>query len=55
MNYCRCKDAPASVYGQASEDCDWRPFIERKDILVWRREHGTMKGGYFCNYCFTNL
>ena len=55
VNYCRCKDAPASVYGQASEDCDWRPFIERKDILVWRREHGTMKGGYFCNYCFTNL
>ena len=51
VSYCRCKDAPASVYGQASEDCDWRPFIERKDILVWRREHGTMKGGYSLNPC----
>ena len=29
-----------------SEDCDWTPFIEKKDILVWRREHRTRKGMY---------
>jgi len=46
VNYCKCKDAPSSVYGKESEDCEWRPFIERKDILVWRREHKTMKGSY---------
>merc|ERR1711868_200204 len=39
-------DAPSSVYGKESEDCEWKPFIERKDILVWRREHKTMKGNY---------
>ena len=32
--------------GQTSEDCDWTPFIEKKDILVWRREHPTRKGMY---------
>ena len=26
--------------------CEWTPFIERKDILVWRREHLSMKGMY---------
>lgn len=44
LTYCKCKGAPKSVYGKKSEDCDWTPFIERKDILVWRREHKTMKG-----------
>ena len=46
ISYCQCKDSPSSVYGRLSEDCDWTPFIERKDILVWRREHPARKGMY---------
>ena len=46
ISYCQCKDSPRSVYGLVSEDTDWTPFIERKDILVWRREHRTRKGMY---------
>jgi len=46
IKYCQCKDSPKSVYGVKNDDCDWIPFIERKDILVWRREHKTMKGNY---------
>ena len=46
ISYCQCKDSPSSVYGRLSDDCDWTPFIERKDILVWRREHPARKGMY---------
>lgn len=46
ITYCQCKDTPKSVYGVKDEDCDWIPFIERKDIIVWRRPHKTMKGNY---------
>ena len=46
ITYCQCKDSPSSVYGRLSDDCDWTPFIERKDILVWRREHPARKGMY---------
>lgn len=46
ISYCQCKDSPSSVYGRLTEDCDWTPFIERKDILVWRREHQARKGMY---------
>jgi hypothetical protein len=27
----------SSVYGRRTEDIPWTPFIERKDILVWRQ------------------
>jgi hypothetical protein len=37
IRYCECQTAPASVYGQRTEDIPWTPFIERKDILVWRK------------------
>eukprot|EP00088_Acartia_fossae_P013308 TRINITY_DN16952_c0_g1_i2.p1 TRINITY_DN16952_c0_g1~~TRINITY_DN16952_c0_g1_i2.p1 ORF type:complete len:423 (+),score=56.50 TRINITY_DN16952_c0_g1_i2:66-1334(+) len=48
VRYCQCKNAPKSVYGVRAEDSDgWTPFLERKDILVWRKEHPTMKGMYF--------
>ena len=31
-------DSPKSVYGLHSENVDgWTPFLERKDILVWRK------------------
>ena len=41
-----CLDAPKSVYGVGKEDGEWSPFLERKDIIVWRKEHPTMKGMY---------
>lgn len=44
--YCRCKDSPASVYGLSGEEGGWAPFLERGDILVWRKDHPTMKGMY---------
>jgi len=30
--------------GAAAEGCDWKPFLERGDILVWRREHADLPG-----------
>jgi len=46
--YCHCKDSPKSVYGMFGENTDgWTPFLERQDILVWRKEHPTMRGMYF--------
>jgi len=44
VTYCSCPDAPKSVYGMASEGCDWKPFLERGDIIVWRREHADLPG-----------
>lgn len=46
IRYCDCKDAPSSVYGHRTEDVAWTPFLERKDILVWRQEHPEEKGMY---------
>lgn len=46
VEYCRCDKKLASVYGIRAQQHDgndpsggWVPFLERKDILVWRREH----------------
>ena len=38
-------------YGTLAEDCEdsdtcWSPFLERKDVLVWRREHPDHRGLY---------
>ena len=38
----QCPEAPKSVYGVEGPD-GWRPFLERKDILVWRRNHPSMQ------------
>jgi len=47
VTYCQCKDSPRSVYMVATEGSEgWKPFIEREDILVWRREHKELKGMY---------
>jgi len=46
VTYCSCPDAPASVYGLTIEGCEWKPFLERGDIIVWRKEHATLKGMY---------
>lgn len=47
VTYCHCKDAPRSVYLVEGDNCDgWRPFLEREDIIVWRREHKSLKGMY---------
>ena len=38
----QCPEAPKTVYGVEGPD-GWRPFLERKDILVWRRNHPTLQ------------
>jgi len=45
VSYCTCPDSPKSVFGVASVS-GWSPFLEKKDILVWRRPHPTLKGMY---------
>ena len=46
IEYCQCKDRKASVYGTKVNDENWTPFLERKNILVWRQEHPELKGLY---------
>lgn len=46
VNYCQCDQRPKSVYGLSSDNSPWTPFLERKDILVWRREHPSQPGMY---------
>ena len=46
VEYCQCKDRKPSVYGINVEDEAWTPFLERKDILVWRQEHPELRGLY---------
>ena len=47
MDYCQCKDRKSSVYGvKGDNDEAWTPFLERKDILVFRQEHPEMPGMY---------
>lgn len=43
VSYCACPGSPKSVYGVEGPE-GWSPFLERKDILVWRRPHSDMKG-----------
>jgi len=31
---------------QNPDGCDWKPFLERGDIIVWRKEHAVLKGMY---------
>ena len=44
IEYCGCKDKKNSVYGQNVNDEAWMPFLERKNILVWRQEHPELPG-----------
>jgi hypothetical protein len=37
IDYCKCGDAKTSVYGVQSEGVEWTPFLEKKDILIWRQ------------------
>ena len=47
VDYCQCKDRKSSVYGvKGDNDEAWTPFLERKDILVFRQEHPEMPGMY---------
>ncbi|KAI9563230.1 hypothetical protein GHT06_010688 [Daphnia sinensis] len=40
--YCSCSDSKPS----SAEVNGWKPFIERPNTLVWRKEHETYKGLY---------
>ncbi len=46
VEYCGCKSAKSSVYGEQTPGIEWTPFLERKDILVWRQEHPAGSGMY---------
>jgi len=47
VDYCQCKNRKSSVYGvKGDNDEAWTPFLERKDILVFRQEHPEMPGMY---------
>lgn len=46
IDYCQCNDKKSSVYGVKLCDEPWTPFLERKNILVWRTEHPELKGLY---------
>lgn len=46
VTYCHCKDKKPSVYGVKVNDEAWTPFLERKNILVWRQEHPDLPGLY---------
>ena len=53
VDYCQCHKKCTSVYGvsASSKDNDdstggWLPFLERKDVLVWRRENPEHRGLY---------
>ncbi|XP_063971951.1 stAR-related lipid transfer protein 7, mitochondrial-like [Diachasmimorpha longicaudata] len=41
VDYCDCKEKVAKVNG-----LEWKPFIERKDMLIWRREEPDTGGLY---------
>ena len=46
VDYCCCGSKKSSVYGEKTENTAWTPFLERKDILVWRQEHPDLPGLY---------
>lgn len=45
VTYCTCPDSPKSVFGMSGPD-GWSPFLEKKDILIWRRPHSSLTGMY---------
>jgi len=47
---CFCLDAPSSVYGVGKEKGDWVPFLERKDIIVWRKVRNNNAQSPFINF-----
>ena len=51
VTYCGCPNKKSSVYGVVGDKCAdsdtcWAPFLERKDVIVWRREHHQHRGLY---------
>jgi len=51
VSYCQCPEKKSSVYDVVDAKCGesdtcWAPFLERKDVIVWRREHHQHRGLY---------
>lgn len=47
ISYCKCPGAKSgSVDPLNGAESGWLPYVERKDILVWRKEHAKKKGLY---------
>jgi len=46
ISYCKCSVSKPGSANLLSSGSDWEPFVERKDILVWRKEHKQKKGLY---------
>jgi len=46
ISYCKCSVSKPGSNDHLSSGSEWEPFVERKDILVWRKEHKHKKGLY---------
>ncbi|XP_014203726.1 stAR-related lipid transfer protein 7, mitochondrial [Copidosoma floridanum] len=46
IEYCQCHDVKCAVKKAEQEGSEWEPFIERQDMLVWRREEKNASGLY---------
>ncbi|XP_015592069.1 stAR-related lipid transfer protein 7, mitochondrial [Cephus cinctus] len=45
IEYCKCHGAKAAIANCQNEE-EWQPFIERQDMLVWRKEEPGTGGLY---------
>ncbi|XP_057332703.1 stAR-related lipid transfer protein 7, mitochondrial [Microplitis mediator] len=44
VSYCTCNNSKSSI--NKSDDNEWEPFIERQDMLIWRKEEPNSGGMY---------
>lgn len=45
IDYCVCRDKKKlTIYGHKTEGIPWTPFLERRDIVVWRHPHPNASG-----------
>ncbi|XP_043286679.1 stAR-related lipid transfer protein 7, mitochondrial-like [Venturia canescens] len=46
VKYCTCHSAKPTFASSTQTGTEWQPFIERKDMLVWRKEEPNSGGLY---------
>ncbi|XP_008209044.1 stAR-related lipid transfer protein 7, mitochondrial isoform X1 [Nasonia vitripennis] len=46
VKYCQCSKVKRASHKAQQDGIEWEPFIERKDMLVWRREEKDCRGLY---------
>ncbi|KAF7995594.1 hypothetical protein HCN44_006701 [Aphidius gifuensis] len=45
VKYCTCHGSK-TPFASVNDDCEWKPFIEREDMLIWRKEEPNSGGLY---------